>query len=562
MAELSGWFPVASSEDLPLRHVFQAKLFDREMAIWRADDGNVNVWENRCLHRGVRLSIGVNEGLELKCQYHGWRYANKTAGCIYIPAHPANAPARQITNRTYPAVERFGLVWTTLEKDLPFDAAWPDGDWSVLRAIPVHAGPDAVAAALCKALGAVPRPDIHAFAFALSTLCEAPVLALLQPQDSGRTVVRCLLSGGVEMARRLAAQANAALTRFRNIVEAEASLEAVESEPVFEPVASELAEPPAASPDAITVRVERKWQVAEGITGLTIVSTTGSLPAFQPGAHIDVTLPTGVKRQYSITDGPGTWKSWTIAVKNEANSRGGSRFIAETLRQGDLLSVSEPRNNFPLRRDAAETLLIAGGIGVTPLLAMARALAAVRSGYHLHVFARSETHVPLADQLDGLSPAVTRHLALDPAQVAKRLAEVIGPHAPGRQIYTCGPGGMTEAVLAIAEELGWPEEIIHFENFNNDRVIDTSSAFAVDLARSALSIDVRAGESLLSVLRAHGVELPSACERGACGTCKAEVIEGTPDHQDAYLSKGERASNRHIITCVSRSRTPRLVLDL
>ena len=108
---ISQWYPIATSRDLVKRHVFQAQLLGREFAVWRADDGHVNVWENRCLHRGVRLSIGINEGRELRCQYHGWRYANRTAGCTYIPAHPANAPARTICNNTYPMQEAFGLIW-------------------------------------------------------------------------------------------------------------------------------------------------------------------------------------------------------------------------------------------------------------------------------------------------------------------------------------------------------------------------------------------------------------------------------------------------------------------
>ena len=107
----SQWFPVASISDLPFRHVFQAQLLGREYAVWRADDGYVNIWENRCLHRGVRLSIGINEGSELKCQYHGWRYANRTAGCTYIPAHPADAPSRTICNNTYQSQEKYGMIW-------------------------------------------------------------------------------------------------------------------------------------------------------------------------------------------------------------------------------------------------------------------------------------------------------------------------------------------------------------------------------------------------------------------------------------------------------------------
>ncbi|GJF06207.1 hypothetical protein PSD17_51550 [Pseudonocardia sp. D17] len=134
------WHPVAASDDAAPRHVFQGELHDRELAIWRADDGFVNVWENRCLHRGVRLSIGVNDGRELRCQYHGWRYSTRTATCTYIPAHPADAPARTISNRTYPVVERYGLIWTTLDdhrpQDVP-DLPGADGDVLVLRAVEI-----------------------------------------------------------------------------------------------------------------------------------------------------------------------------------------------------------------------------------------------------------------------------------------------------------------------------------------------------------------------------------------------------------------------------------------
>jgi nitrite reductase/ring-hydroxylating ferredoxin subunit len=145
----SCWFPIASSRDLPHRHVFHAQLLGRELAVWRADDDHVNVWENRCLHRGVRLTVGINEGFELKCQYHGWRYANRSAACTYIPAHPADAPARSIRNRRFAAVERHGLVWSgeAPEGEPPQvegAAPWP------LRPVPVHASTERVLMALAS----------------------------------------------------------------------------------------------------------------------------------------------------------------------------------------------------------------------------------------------------------------------------------------------------------------------------------------------------------------------------------------------------------------------------
>ena len=139
--ESSTWHPIATTQDVPYRHVFQGQLLGRELAVWRADDDFINVWENRCLHRGVRLSIGNNDGRELKCAYHGWRYANRSAGCTYIPAHPADAPSRTICNRTFPATERYGLIWSGEEPrgEPPVVAALDTSQAVTLRSIAVNA---------------------------------------------------------------------------------------------------------------------------------------------------------------------------------------------------------------------------------------------------------------------------------------------------------------------------------------------------------------------------------------------------------------------------------------
>ncbi|HTV29750.1 MAG TPA: Rieske (2Fe-2S) protein, partial [Xanthobacteraceae bacterium] len=142
----SRWHPIAAAHDLPYRHVFHGQLLGRELAVWRADDGFVNIWENRCLHRGVRLSIGTNDGRELKCRYHGWRYSNRSAGCTYIPAHPADAPARTIAIKAYPVAERYGFVWSCLDPlaEMPAIAALEQKDLLLLRSIPVNAAVERV----------------------------------------------------------------------------------------------------------------------------------------------------------------------------------------------------------------------------------------------------------------------------------------------------------------------------------------------------------------------------------------------------------------------------------
>lgn len=192
------WFPIATSDELPFRHVYHAELLGQELAVWRADDGYVNVWENRCLHRGVRLSLGHNLGGQLKCQYHGWHYASRTSGCTYIPAHPENAPARLICNRTFPAVERHGFVWSALAGTEPPSsltvAAVPEG--LVLRSIPVNASAQAVADAL-EATADVALTRAASFEFSGDGLS-----IFLQPVDAQRAIIRGALAdkGGDKLA--------------------------------------------------------------------------------------------------------------------------------------------------------------------------------------------------------------------------------------------------------------------------------------------------------------------------------------------------------------------------
>lgn len=580
------WHPIAASHDLPHRHVYHAQLAGQEFAVWRADDGFINVWENRCLHRGVRLSIGVNDGRELKCQYHGWRYSNRTAGCTYIPAHPADAPARTITNRTFAAAERYGLIWSCLEPEgePPAIAGLDEGRTLVLRGIAVNAPAELVAQRL-QAHRFQPSAWIEGSDAAVTVeASEGLSLALrsrdggretlavffVQPVDAARCVVRGVLDACPEGHHRITVlrHHNDRLSALRTEVEAQAALLPPPSaiEPVYERVSDELAELPRLASTgaraALRVEVARKWQAAEGITAFELRPVSGLLPTFQPGAHIDVHLPNGQVRQYSLINGPGENASYVIGVKREAVSRGGSQCLHETVRAGDVLAISEPRNNFPLRRDAVETLFVAGGIGITPLLAMAQALQAHGLAFRLHYFAQGAPHMAFADRLDALGETLVPHLGLDADATAARLRELLSGHRPGMRVYFCGPGPMLEAGRRIAAERGWPEDAVHFEYFKNTTKIDDSSSFEVALARSAVTIQVPAGKTILEAIREHGIDMPSSCEQGACGTCIATVIEGEPDHQDVYLNESERKAGMKIMTCVSRARSARLVLDL
>ena len=541
----AAWRPICALHDLPPRHVFHGQLWGQELAVWRADDGHVNIWENRCLHRGVRLSIGMNDGAELKCAYHGWRYANRTAACTYIPAHPADAPARTICNRTYPAVERYGMVWTALAPVSECPAV--DGlrdDALALRGVAVHAPPGSVAAALEGF-----APEIAFF---------------IQPVDADRAVIRGAFRAPPLDELEALRSANARLAALRDRLEAEASEgpAPVRIPQEYLPVAPELVGMPASVGRAVAnrVRVARKRPAGADVAAFRLEPIEGTLPAFQPGAHIDIHLPNGRIRQYSLTNGPERTDSFEIAVKREAEGEGGSRAMHDAVREGDVLAISAPHNNFPLRRDASRTLFLAGGIGVTPLVAMARALRRMRLRYNLHVFARSAEHVPLAETLNRLEAEI--ELGLDPAATGARLETLLRDPDPRGHVYICGPGPMMDAARGIAAVSGWADEQIHFEYFANDAEISKASSFEVALARSVETVRVEAGQTILEAVRQIGIDVPSSCEQGACGTCRCGVIEGVPDHQDVYLSESERAAGRQIMICVSRAKTPRLVLDL
>ena len=559
------WYPIASSDDLPFRHVYQGQLLGRELAVWRADDGNVNVWENRCLHRGVRLSIGVNEGAELKCQYHGWRYANRSAGCTYIPAHPADAPARRIENRTYPVREAFGLIWSAANADRPF-TAFPGaeaGDWFVLRPMPVNAAPEDVLAALARlAPDDQPAETLPGLAVRLGT-----TLYFVQPVDAGRAVIRGLLSGQPADAIATWRHFNETLSRLRDRLErAAARLPAPEPlQPAFDKVSADLAtmpDIPIPRGNTLPVVVRRKWTSADGVVGFELAAREGHLPTFQPGAHIDVHLPNGLIRQYSITNGPGDLLSYVIGVKQESASKGGSKVLVETVREGDVLAISEPRNNFPLRRDATRTVLIAGGIGITPLLSMARFLDKSSLPYELHYFTRAGEQIAFRGDLEALHGKVLLHTGLPRAEIGAAIASALGAWSFAQHVYVCGPTAMLETVRATAAAQGWPDDAIHFEYFRNDKPIDDSSSFDIELARSAMTLHVPAGKTILEVMREAGLTVPSSCEQGACGTCLTTVIEGEVDHQDVYLNASEKAANSAMMTCVSRAKGPRLVLDI
>ena len=605
------WFPICAADDLPFRHVFHARLLGRELAVWRADDGHVNVWENRCLHRGVRLSIGINDGAELVCRYHGWRYANRSAGCTYIPAHPANAPARRVCNRVFPVRERYGLVWSgeSPRGEPPELDGFERGEILALRAVPANAPLDRVREALMNAwgeLGGVMFAGTGSAGISIGTddveggvgdedgVAEPTTCWLLQPVESDRTVIRGLVRLPVEQRsdgtcpndRRMDAglptvtaevlellrDRDRALDALRRRIEACPGPEPAPAPFRVEPfrVSDALAELPEASASGRTaplrLQVIARRELARGVVGIEFAAladgAVGAPPAAAPGSHIDLHLPSGLVRQYSLTNGPDDSEHWSIAVQRAADSRGGSDWLHDTLRIGDVLAASVPHNGFPLRRDATATLLIAGGIGITALVSMAKTLHRAALPFELLYFAREADRFAFGGTLEAMGERVERRSGLSPADTRARVEAALGRHAHGRHVYVCGPPALIDAVRTLAAASGWPDEAVHVEHFGNERPLSRIGAFEVALARSGVTLPIPSGKTILEVLRANGVALPSSCEQGACGTCRVDVLDGAPDHQDVYLSEAEKASGRCMMVCVSRAKGDRIVLDL
>lgn len=320
------------------------------------------------------------------------------------------------------------------------------------------------------------------------------------------------------------------------------------------------------SPGVLSVWVASIRDEADGVRSFSLARADRRLlPSFAPGAHIDVHIDQGLVRQYSLCGDPHDRSKYLIAVKRSIGSRGGSVAMHERVAVGDVLSISAPRNHFPLRPRARRQLLLAGGIGITPLLSMVHHLLRRGDRFELHYFAGSQAEAPFVAWLlrAELLGKVHFHWGLSPSGVARRLAGLLDPYVAGDQLYVCGPGPFMAAVQAAAQP-AWPQQAVHVEHFAADpsAFAGERRPFAVRLARSGTRFDVPADKSILEVLRAEGSAVPYACEQGVCGTCLTAVIEGTPDHRDSFLSPGERQAGKKIMLCVSRAKTPELVLDL
>nr|WIE91251.1 PDR/VanB family oxidoreductase [Mesorhizobium sp. WSM4875] len=286
----------------------------------------------------------------------------------------------------------------------------------------------------------------------------------------------------------------------------------------------------------------------------------GRLPDYAPGSNLTVTLPTGISRTYSLIDAGSRPEAFRIAVLYREPSAGGARYMHEKVRVGDVLKAGAPASTFRISPGADNHLLIAGGIGITPILSMARHLHSRGGRFHLHYCARNRREAAFLDDLrgSGFSDQVTFYFSEQGERID--LDTLVRGYTPGTAVYCCGPAGLMDAVVAKCAH--WPDGTVHLDSFEPLRPKEREEAFRVRLAGSGQEFQVRPDQSILNALREHGIRLSSVCEQGVCGSCLTPVIEGVPDHRDRILTDEERASNDLIAVCCSRSSSDLLVLDL
>ncbi|MFI8889724.1 PDR/VanB family oxidoreductase [Streptomyces paradoxus] len=302
--------------------------------------------------------------------------------------------------------------------------------------------------------------------------------------------------------------------------------------------------------------VHRREFAAEGVLALTLRHPLGEpLPAWEPGAHVDVLLGPGLERQYSLCGDPADRSAWRVAVLREPAGRGGSAHVHEQLGEGAKVRVRGPRNNFRLE-PAPRYRFVAGGIGITPLLPMVAAAEAAGAAWTLLYGGRTRGSMAFGEELGRYGDRVT--FAPENETGLLDLPSVLDDVPEGTLVYCCGPGPLLDAVEARC-----PSGVLRVERFQpKEQETGDNTAFEVELARSGRTLTVAPDVSVLDAVRSAGVEVLYSCTEGTCGTCETDVLDGEPDHRDSVLTDDERAAGETMLICVSRCRGGRLVLDL
>lgn len=310
--------------------------------------------------------------------------------------------------------------------------------------------------------------------------------------------------------------------------------------------------------------VRKRQEQGEGVVILDLADPTGSnLPAFEAGAHVDIHLKPGLVRQYSLCGDPANAAVYRLGVLRDPASRGGSVAVHDLLTEGSSVSVGTPRNLFPLAAGASRSILIGGGIGVTPMIAMAHQLTAQDSPFELHYCGRSRRRTAFLDELAsaGFAASVRTHFDDEGDAQKLDLPAVLGQPGAGVHVYVCGPSGFMDWVIEGARQAGYDEAHIHREYFQVE--VDASGAgFEVVAQRSGKTVQVAEGQTIIDALANVGIKVEISCEQGVCGTCLCDVLDGEPDHRDVYLTDDEKAANDQILVCCSRAKSKKLVLDI
>ena len=316
----------------------------------------------------------------------------------------------------------------------------------------------------------------------------------------------------------------------------------------------------------LQVRVRATTYEAKNILGFELVplDPETTLPAFNAGSHIELHLPGGLRRSYSLLNDPIENHRYCIGVNLDAHSRGGSRFMHEQLRTGAVITIGLPRNLFEMDESAPFNVFIAGGIGITPMLSMIARTQALATPWRLHYAARTREHAGFLDVLAAYQgqPGADVQLNFDqePGGRMLDLNAVIAALPDGAHVYACGPTPLLQAYEKATASL--PPERVHREYFAAKEAAATDGSYIVTLARSQRSLQIKPGQSLLDGLIAIGVEPTFSCQQGICGTCEVKVLEGTPDHRDMVLTEAEKAGNDRMMVCCSGAKSAGLVLDL
>ncbi|PWC80668.1 Vanillate O-demethylase oxidoreductase [Azospirillum sp. TSH100] len=316
----------------------------------------------------------------------------------------------------------------------------------------------------------------------------------------------------------------------------------------------------------LNMLVGRFRRETDDIVSIELVDADGHpLPAFSAGSHIDVHIGNGLVRQYSLCNSPAETNRYVIGVLKDPKSRGGSVALHDMLAEGLRLRIGEPRNLFPLDETADRSLLFAGGIGITPMLAMAERLRMLGRPFELHYWGRSLSRMAFLNHIAASDFKDDVRIHCDDAPEDQRVVpdDVLPDPEPGSHVYVCGPQGFIDRVLERARMRGWPESRLHKEYFGS-AVSDPADdgAFTIRIAHTGAIVPVKPGQSVVAALAEHGIELPVSCEQGVCGTCLTRIVDGIPDHRDSYLTDDEREANTLFLPCCSRAKSECLVIDI